>query len=284
MKRDREYDEEDDDVLRRPKRFQELGSEPEDDIVGSQEFSAEGPGSPFAFNFEFQPPSPTDPESLSDVESISGSQPLSQPGSPLTEYDVAIVQRQLDEFLSSQRMMEFERALIAPLPDYPDAFKNQDEPAIETVLGSLGSFEPVTTSSPEPLEQDRVLPVVEKETREKMREEVREEIRAEPRVKLDEVEEMEEAAEVELDAETAIYISQTAEQIFDDALIEFIDGAIQGAMQEVTEPGISAQAVRMEILYDPEAKGHFDRTRSESLEDLKAEIWHLLQQEDMVEG
>jgi hypothetical protein len=289
MKRGRE---DDDGVERRPEKFQEIGSQDESEIYGSQEFSFEQPRSPFVFDPEpVQSPYLSDSESLSGSESPSGSQTLSQPGSPLTEYHLAVLRNRLDDFWG-QTSMEFETAIQVPLKKYPGALKGQNETAIETVLSSFGSLETVLPYPPEPMVHD-VEPVTqsfstaseqvaEQETREKSSDVG--EITEIPTIEaIGAIEAIEATEEVELDEETSIYISQTAEKIFDEVLKESLDSAIQKAKEKVSDTESSSQDLRLELLYDPQVKSLLDEARSGSLDDLKSEIWRLLQQKDMVE-
>lgn len=276
MKRGRDFD--DDEVEEQPEKYLEISSQP-DEIFGSQQFSPEGPGSPFAFDSNpAQSPSISDSQSLSDSESPYGSQPLLLPGSPLTEDSLAFLQSQLNEFLG-ETMMELERAVNVPLAQYPDAFKGQDETTIEAVLSTLGSFEPVTTSPTIPLDRSGNLdaPMSFTTRGESVVQETREEV--------DEVAEVAEVAEEVLDEETSLYISRSAEEIFDDAVKEFLDDAIRQAAQNLSGIEYSIQDLRMEILYDPGFNAAIAQARSQNLEDLKSEIWQLLQQEEnSVEG
>jgi hypothetical protein len=249
--------------------YQESDSQLGSQLFGSQEFFAQDPESPFSFTFD-ESQSPSLPESPSGSQSPIGSQ--------LTEDVFAFVLRQLDEFIGESQM-NIETELQPHIEQYTDALKGHNEASIEYALKIPASVEPVTTSPTTPLDQIGALdaPVSLTTRDEIVVEEAREKV---GEVAEAEVAEAEGAEEVDLDEGTSLYISKAAEKIFDDALKEFIDDEIQEAADSLPEIEYSLQDLRMEILYDPKFKDEMAQVRSQNLEDLKSEIWRLLQQEE----
>jgi hypothetical protein len=95
-----------------------------------------------------------------------------------------------------------------------------------------------------------------------------------------EVREVEEAEEIQLDDETAMYISQQAEEIYDQALKELIDGMIEEAKGELSQIGDYPLALlRLDILADPAIKSELDKDKDAKLDALRVEIWRLLQED-----
>lgn len=252
--------------------YQEDDSQLGSQLLGSQEFFAQDPDSPFSF---------TPDQSRSPSLPGSPSESYSPPGSPLTQDVFAFVLRQLDEFISASQM-NIEAELQPHIDQYSDALKGHNEASIEYALKIPASVEPITTS-PTSLDQLGALDApVSRTIRDEMvveeaREKVGEVAEAE---EVEEAEEAEEAAEIDLDEGISLYISKAAEKIFDDALKEFLDDEIQEAADGMPDIEYSLQDLRMEILYDPKFKDDMAQVRSQNIEDLKSEIWRLLQQED----
>lgn len=247
--------------------YQESDSQLGSQLFGSQEFSVREPESPFSFTFD-------QPQSLTPPESPFGSQSLL--GSQLTQDAFAFVLSQLDEFIGESQM-SIETELQPHIEQYTDALKGHNEASIEYALRMPSSVEPVTTSPTTPLDQVGALDAPVSLT---TRDEIVVEDSREKVGEVAEAEGAEEPAEVDLDEETSLYISKAAEKIFDDALKEFLDDEIQEAAESL--PGIeySLQDLRMDILYDPKFKDEIAKVRSQNLEDLKSEIWRLLQQQE----
>lgn len=265
MKRRREeneYDEPEQKIA-----YEESGSQLGSQLFGSQEFSVRDPESPFSFTLDQS-------QSLSPPESPFGSQ--SPPGSQLTEDIFAFVLSQLDEFIGESQM-NIETELQPHIEQYTDALKGHNEASIEYALRMPSSVEPVTTSPTAPLDQigARDAPVSLITRDEVFVEDSREKVG-----EVAEAEGAEEPAEVDLDEETSLYISKAAEKIFDDALKEFLDDEIQKAAESRPDIEYSLQDLRMDILYDPKFKDEMTKVRSQNLEDLKYEIWRLLQQQE----
>src|SRR5215469_15224530 len=253
------YDESDSQLESQP-----FGSQP----FGSQESSVQSPGSPFFFNFDQSPVSP--PVSPSYSQSPSGSQ--------LSQDDYTIVLSSLDEFVG-ESLMKIETQVRPHLDQYTEALKGHNEASIQAALKIPSSPEPVTRSPITSQGQvgDPDAPVSRTTRDEIVVEEVREEVGV--------VADVEEVAEVALDEGTSLYIGKAAEKIFDEALKEFLDDEIQEAADGLPDVEYSPQDLRMEILYDPEFEKEMAKVKGQNLEDLKSEIWRLLQQEDTsVEG
>jgi len=88
--------------------------------------------------------------------------------------------------------------------------------------------------------------------------------------------------EVHLDEETAMYISQKAEEIYDQALKDLIGAMIEQAKLELPQIGDYPPALlRLDILDDPVIKSELDKDKDAKLDALRVEIWRLLQEDAM---
>ncbi|HEY2576838.1 MAG TPA: hypothetical protein VGI74_11070 [Streptosporangiaceae bacterium] len=266
MKRNRESDKQPPEPRKKLKEYdssmeilEETGNESDDEGYGSQHFSGMG--------YESQHSDSEVPGSPGS-EYVSESQDFEVPS--LTEGQMTKLYEVLQQLRGA--MVEITEDILSRADEYTDTLQGKDERAIGIALETPQRIGSVTTSQTPPGGVDF--------GKKKTEEERLGEVLAEK----DMEEEPEEAREVEVDEDAGIYIEQTAEGILSEVLKGFLDDVIKEA--KGTSPEYDAYPsglLRLEIMDNPRAKSLLDGMRDELLDGLKAEIWSLLQQEEMVE-
>jgi hypothetical protein len=249
----------------------ETGNSSEDEEYGSQEFT--GTGHESQYSDSQVPGSP-------GSEYVHESQDFEVPS--LTESQLAKVYESLGQLHAA--MVVITEDILARGEKYTGTLRGRDETTIETALWTPTRIEPVTTSPTPTQDRDKDPAVWGSSTSGFGQKKTEEERRGEVVAEEDIEEEPEEAKEVEVDEDAGIYIEQTAEAILSEVLKGFLDDVIKEAKGTSSEyEAYPSRLLRLEVMDNPRAKSLLDGMRDELLDGLKAEIWSLLQQEEMVE-
>lgn len=203
------------------------------------------------------------------IVELEGSQSGPPQGSQLDDSQIRFI---LDQLATYDGDLE---ARLQPYSEhYGSILSSQDTTMVEEAFGISGGLSFVATTAPQ--DQDSLAVVKKPVTTadESVEETTGEDLRDTP--------ESEEVVEVQLDEDMSVYLEQMAEQIFAEALKEHLDdvlGQVRAQSEEYADYPL--RLLRLEIMDNPRL---LDKIRRETLDGLKAEIWKLLRQEDMVES
>jgi hypothetical protein len=208
----------------------------------------------------------------SQVEEPSGSQQFE---AQLSDSETSLILGQFEEVVP-----ELDAELQTIMQRHAVVLASEDPMAIEAVLGTPDSSEPVTTqmsATPDRSEEPVREPVVADVFITQMDEEKVGEAAAEA--------EADEVTEEAVDEDMSAYLGQEAQAVFDEAVREVLDALVAKATKTSPEyTDYPSRLLRTEVADNPRISALINRVRGEALEGLRAEIWSLLKEEEMVES